>query len=126
MDTKTPQEIVAQKIQLLASFKEDIRCWLDEQYQPSNNIQLRSQIKRNVQRVRSIIMETSCFKLMPTMPPSATGGLVIRDYDPFNSILGGSHWEINFIPAIIDMIDETITVLESPKYLAKLLIKSQK
>lgn len=119
MNTKMPQEIVSQKIQLLSSFKEDIRCWFERQYQPSEVNQLRSQIKHNVQRVRSIIMETSCLRLMPTLPRSATGGLVIRDYDPFNNILGNSHFEVAFIPAIIDMIDESISVLESPKYLAK-------
>lgn len=122
MNTKTSSEIVSQKIKLLSSFKEDIRCWFEHKYQPSDTIQLRSQIKQNVQRVRSIIMETSCLKLMPTLPPSATGGLIIRDYDPFNSILGGSYFEANFIPAIIDMIDEAISVLESPRYLARLAV----
>ncbi len=122
MNPTTSSEIVSKKIKLLSSFREDIRCWFEQQYQPSDTIQLRSQIKQNVQRVKSIIMETSCLKLMPTIPPSATGGLIIRDYDPFNSILGSSHFEANFIPAIIEMIDEAITVLESPRYLAKLTV----
>jgi hypothetical protein len=126
MNTNTPQEIVSQKVQLLSSFKEDIRRWFDGQYQPSELPQLHSEIEQNVRGVRNIVMETSCLKLMPTLPPSVTRGLVIRDYDPFNSISGSPHDRVNFIPAIVDMIDEAIRVLESPRYLTKLLIKFPK
>lgn len=126
MDTNNPQEIVSQKIQLLSSFKEDIRCWFNGQYQPSDLPQLHDQIKQNVRLVRNIIMETSCLKLVSTIPSSVTRGLVIRDYDPFNSISGNPDKRVSFIPAIVDMIDEAITVLESPRYLAKLLINLNK
>jgi hypothetical protein len=116
MNSKTLQKKTSKKIQTLSLFKEDIRRWLDGQYNPLEIEQLRSQIKLNVQRVHSIVMETGSLKLMPTIPPSATGGLVIRDYDPFNNVLGNSYFGISFIPAIIEMIDEAIGVLESPKH----------
>jgi hypothetical protein len=126
MNTNTPQEIVSQKVQLLSSFKDDIRRWFDGHYQPSDLPQLHSQIGQNVRGVKNIVMETSCLKLMPTLPPSVTRGLVIRDYDPFNSISGGPQDRVHFIPAIVDMIDEAIGVLESPRYLTKLLINFNK
>jgi hypothetical protein len=66
-------------------------------------------------------METGSLRLMPTIPPSATRGLVIRDYNPFNNILGNLYYGVSFIPEIIEMIDEAIHVLESPGYLAKML-----
>jgi hypothetical protein len=115
MNSKTLQKKTSKKIQTLSLFKEDIRRWLDGQYNPLEIEQLRSQIKLNVQRVHNIVMETGSLRLMPTIPPSATGGLVIRDYDPFNNVLGNSYLGISFIPAIIEMIDEAIGVLESPK-----------
>lgn len=123
MDTTTPQEAVSQKIQLLSSFKQDIRRWLNGQYQPSDFPELQLQIRQNVRRVRNIVMETNCLKLISTIPTSVTRGLVIRDYDPFNSIADSSQPRVSFIPTIVDMIDEAIAVLESPKYLTKLLSK---
>ncbi|GAB4546562.1 MAG: hypothetical protein Tsb0014_41110 [Pleurocapsa sp.] len=121
MNTEMAQEIVAKKIKLLASFKEDILRCFDEGNQLSDFRQLRSQIQRQVQLVRNIIIETSCLRLMPTLPPSLTGGLIIRDRDPFQNILGNSQFETTFIPDIAEMIDDSISVLQSPKYLAKLL-----
>jgi hypothetical protein len=121
MNSKTFQKKTDKKIQVLSSFKENIERWINGQYSPLEVEELRSQIKLDVQGVRSIVMETGSLKLMPTIPPSATRGLIIRDYDPFNNILGNSGYGVSFIPAIIEMIDEAIDVLESPKYLAKLL-----
>jgi hypothetical protein len=125
MNSQTLQKKTSNKIQTLSLFKENISRWFNGQYNSSEIEQLRSQIKLNVQYVHSIVMETGSLRLMPTIPPSATGGLVIRDYDPFINILGNSGYGVSFIPAIIEMIDESIDVLKSPTYLGKLLTKLQ-
>ncbi len=48
------------------------------------------------------------------------GGFMIRNGNPFNFILESYHG-ISMIPTVIDMIDATIGVLESPEYLEHLV-----
>ena len=120
MNTHTPQKLVLDKINLLSSFKQDIYHWFNGQKDLLNAQQLRSQIKQNTGFVREIVTETRCLKLIPTLPPSLTGGIIIRDCDPFSDILGNSYGDVSNIPEVMAMIDEAITVLESPKYLARL------
>ncbi len=122
MNTQIPQEIAIEKIKMLASFKEDICRWTNRDYRASDVELLRSQIRQKVWHVRNIVVETNCLKLMPTKPPSITGGLLIRDYDPFTNVLETPCFGISFIPEIINMIDEAISVLKSPKYLTKLFV----
>lgn len=87
MDTKTPQEIASEKIQVLSSFQNDIRRWFDGQYAQSEVDELRSRINRTVRRVRSIVIETDCLKLITAAPPPAIGGLMLRNTDPFSNVL---------------------------------------
>jgi hypothetical protein len=124
MDTKTPQEIALERIQILSLFKEDIRRWFDGQYSQLEKDDLRSRINRAVRRIHKIVIETGCLKLITAAPPPAVGGLMLRDYDPFGNVLE-SYYGMSFIPAIVDMIDEAIGVLESPEYLEKLLERSE-
>ena len=121
MNNTMSPPIASEKIQLLSRFREDIRLWFDGQHHSLNIDRLRSQIKRNVRAVRSIVEETSCLKLISTTPPSI-GKLTVRDYDPFNSVLETPYYGVSFIPVIIEMIDEAIDVLESPRYTARLLV----
>ncbi len=120
MDTKTPQEIALEKIQVLSSFQNDIRRWFDGQYDQSEVDELRSRINRTVRRVHRIVRETDCLKLITVAPPPAIGGLMLRNTDPFSNVLE-TYYGMSFIPAIMDMIDEAIGVLENPEYLEKLL-----
>lgn len=120
MNTNKSQAIITHKIQLLSSFKEEIRYWFEGQNTPADLAQYDFEIKDRVKLVRSVIMETSCLKLMPTLPPALTGGLVIRDCDPFQSIFSNSYFEASFLAAILEMIDQAIAVLESPRYLTRM------
>ena len=120
MNIRTPQEIVAEKIRVLFAFQEDIRRWFDGAYDATEADELRSRINRTVRRVSEIVREAGCLKLFTIAPPPAVGGLVIRNANPFDSVLE-SYYGMSPIPSIIDMIDETVGVLESPEYLEKLL-----
>ena len=120
MDTHTSQKLVLDKINLLSSFRQDICYWLNGQKDLLNTKRLRSQIKQNTKFVREIVTETRCLKLIPTLPPSLTGGIIIRDCDPFSNILGNSYGNVSNIPEVIAMIDEAIAVLENPQYLARM------
>jgi hypothetical protein len=124
MNIRTPQEIIAEKIKVLFAFQEDIRRWFDGAYDATEADELRSRINRTVRRVNEIVREAGCLKLFTIAPPPAVGGLVIRNADPFDSVLE-IYYGMSPIPSIIDMIDETIGVIESPEYLEKLLERSQ-
>lgn len=124
MNALTPQELVAEKIQLLSLFKAKIRRWFNGEYGNESESELRSQINRSVQRVCKVVIETGCLKLMTIAPPPAVGGLIIRNANPFDNVLGDYHG-MSLIPAIEDMLDCAIGVLESPEYLEQLLEKSE-
>lgn len=123
MENKAYQEIVSEKITVLATFKQNICLWYDDHSGSSRTDLLRSQIKQNAIYVRSIIEETSCLKLI-SLTPVCLGKPTVRDYDPFNSVLNHTYIGVPCIPAIVEMIDEATGVLKSPRYLARLLASS--
>ena len=119
MNTKIPQETTLEKIQILSAFKKDITRWYYAHHDLSDVARLRCRIKQNIPNVRSIVKETNCLKLVAINPTSVVSRLIVRDYDPFNSVLETPYYNISFIPKIIEMIDEALEVLQSPRYLAK-------
>lgn len=119
MNTNKSQETILEKIDRLSAFKNNICRWYDGYYHLSEVEQLYSEVKQNTKLVREIVVETRCLKLISTIPSSLTGGMVIRDCDPFSNVLN-SVSNVSYIPVIVEMIDEAIAVLKSPRYLAKL------
>ncbi len=120
MNIKNYTEVISNKINVLNSFKEDILDWFYGNYDSSTVDELRSQINRSVKIVRDILLETECLSTITIAPPPAIGGLMIRNYDPFNNVLQ-NYYGRSFIPDIRDMIDQSIGVLESPEYIEKML-----
>ncbi|NJL88961.1 MAG: hypothetical protein HC916_03510 [Coleofasciculaceae cyanobacterium SM2_1_6] len=120
MDAPTLQKLITEKIQLLSSFKTNIRRWFHGEYDNESKSEIRSQINRSVQQVRKVILETGCLKLITIAPPPAIGGLIIHNLDPFNNVLE-NYYGRSKIPAVEDMIDSAIGVLESHDYLDHLL-----
>lgn len=121
MEDSTIQQLVSEKIQLLSSFKKNIRRWFDGNYSGEpEKTELRSQINRAVQRVQNIVSETGCLRLLTMSPPPAIGGLISQNINPFSNIWV-NYYGMSLIPDVADMVDATIGVLESPEYLEKLL-----
>lgn len=119
MNTNKSLETISEKIDRLSTFKENIcRCY-DGHYHLSEVEQLYSEVKQNTIPVREIVVETRCLKLTSTIPSSLTGGMVIRDCDPFVKVLN-SVSNVSYVPEIVEMIDDAIAVLGSPRYLARL------
>lgn len=111
MNSKKFQENAIEKLHLLSLFKQDLSYWYEGADSLDDSQQLRTRIRQNVNLVREIVAETYCLKLMPTNPQS-NKGLVVRDCDPFDKILNTPYYGVSFIPAIVEMIDETIAVLD--------------
>ena len=119
MNTNKSSEIVSEKIERLSIFKTNICRWYEGHYHSSEVELLHSQIEQNMEPVREIVIETRCLKLISTIPSSLTGGLVIKDCDPFSNVLN-SVSNVSYIPEVVEMIDEATAVLKSPRYWAKL------
>ena len=68
---------------------------------------VRSQINQAKTNVRRIIVEQGCLKLLTIAPPRMTGGMLIRNADPFDLIFDPPYTS-NMIPTILDMLDEAI------------------
>ena len=124
MSIETSQKIIDSKVKLLSLFKADIYRYCHEQDFAIDITKLNLRIKCNVKNVRSIVAETRCLKLFSTIPLSIRG-ITIRDRDPFDSIISNLSFD-NCLPVIVDMINSSISILESPEYLAKLHEKEKK
>jgi hypothetical protein len=115
------QASIRSDISLILEFKRDIQRWFDDlRENPVASAELRSKINRTMLKVESVIDKAGCMKLVTLTPPPMFGGFMIRNGNPFNFILESYHG-ISMIPTVIDMIDATIGVLESPEYLEHLV-----
>jgi hypothetical protein len=122
MDGNDIQSVIQDNITILAEFKQDIQRWFNDRRQAT--AELRSKINRNMRKVQGVIEAAGCMKLVSIGPPPMLGGYIIKNTNPFNFMFDGYH-NISTIPTVVDMIDETIGVLESPEYLEHLVKLSQ-
>ena len=102
---------IAEKIAHLSSFKADIQAHFDGN---SDGV-LRTRISRRMPRARELVREAGVMKTVTLSPPPAVGGLMVRNADPFEFILR-DYYGMSLIPAVSDMIEEAIGVLEDPDY----------
>jgi hypothetical protein len=58
MNALTPQELIAEKVQLLSLFKTKIRRWFNGEYGNESESELRSEINRSVQRVCKVVRDS--------------------------------------------------------------------
>lgn len=98
---------VGEKIELLKQFKEYLSQW-----EQNHDVRSRSEINQRLTWVRREVIEADCFKTLTIGPPPAVGGLIMRKVDPFNLIFNPPYLT-NMVPTVIDMIDQTIGVLNA-------------
>ncbi len=96
-----------EKIKKLEEFKTLLRNWLKK---PTSKV--RSLINQDLQWTRREVIEAGCLKTFTISPPSAIGGLIMQNIDPFNMAFE-EPYGISLIPKIVDMIDQTKGVLRS-------------
>lgn len=68
---------------------------------------LRSQITRQKNTVRQIVIEAKAHRTFTIGPPPAIGGLVLKNFDPFEYIFNPPYRH-SLVPDLIDMINEAI------------------
>jgi hypothetical protein len=111
----------SEKIAFLERFKADIRSHFDG----DSSDALRTRISRAMPRAKNILSEAGALKTVTLSPPPAIGGLVVRNGDPFSFILQ-DYYGMSMIPAVADMIEEGIGVLESPEYEKELVLSESR
>ena len=105
------------RTEMLEAFLEGLRAY--QQTQGSQREVLKSQINRLLQRVRGIVIEAGCMQLVTLEPPRMVGGAIHHDVDPIASMFH-SVYDYSFIPTVINIIEQTIGVVQAPGYMAKL------
>ncbi|HXA19690.1 MAG TPA: hypothetical protein VN380_22085 [Thermoanaerobaculia bacterium] len=99
---------VQDKIDRLKEFRANLYEWNN-----SADAETRSYINQNLSWIRREVLEAGRLHTFTVAPPPAVGGLIVRNLDPFSMIFSPPY-EINLIPSIVDMIDQTIGVLQEP------------
>ncbi len=85
---------------------------------------LRTEINRKKAFVMNVMRHAKTLKLYTVGPPSAVGGLVLNNLNPFDVIFDPPYGR-SIVPTLMDAIDETIGVIESnPDFNLELINKS--
>lgn len=77
--------------------------------------QFRSYVNRNLPAVRKAVEKAGCLKNFNIAPPSTVGGPIMQNIDPFDHIFD-SPYGLSLNDSIIDMIEQTLGVLESGEF----------
>jgi len=118
---------IQQRVSTLETFIEDLTAsyrartssghWHDEQAD-AESAALRSKINRSRRFVRDIVLEAGCMKAFTVIPPRTIGGAVRENIDPFETLFKEFYGH-SFVQDVIDMIEETIGVVQRPGYLER-------
>ncbi len=103
-DTISNQE----RINKLEEFKTLLREW-----GRSGDRKIRSKLNQSISSIKRDVLEAGCLKTMTIAPPPIIGGIIMRNVNPFDMVFDPPY-DVNLIPLIIDMIDETIGELNDP------------
>lgn len=101
-------EAKSKYISELEEFKKHLGEW--EYGNPT--YETRSQINKKIQNVRNLVFRAGALKTYTIAPPPMIGGMIMQNVDPFVMIFDPPYGQ-SFIPAIIDMIEVAIGVIES-------------
>jgi hypothetical protein len=113
-------EVAGEEIEFLAKFKKDILAEFHSNTVPKGEREdLRVRINRAIPRARELLLKAGTLKRMALAPPTAIGGMVVTNADPFDYILE-SYYGMSLTPAVANMIEQAIGVMESPSYLKRI------
>ena len=102
-----------EKIKQLDDFKQAVLEWSASYRNQARQNELRSYINQNKVWARQQVVEAKCLKTLTITPPPAVGGLIMSRVDPF-AMLFGAPYGMSMVNYVVDMVDETIGVLQVP------------
>lgn len=103
---------VDEKIKRLDDFKQAVLEWSASYRNEIRRNELRSYINQNKIWARQQVVEAKCLKTLMITPPPAVGGLIMRNVDPF-AMLFNAPYGMSMVNYVVDMVDETIGVLQT-------------
>lgn len=98
----------AKFISELEEFKSLLTVW---EYD-NRTVETRTQINKKLKNVRNLVLRAGTLRTFTISPPPMIGGMIMQNVDPFAMIFNPPYGE-SLIPTIIDMIDETVGVIET-------------
>ena len=105
------------RLVLLQQFRTSAKRWFNGDYKDNGREGLRSEINRDLIAVRQLVLDAGTMKLMTIGPPSAIGGMVVENADPFQNFFN-DFWGMSMIPAVLDCVEQAAGVyqhmLENP------------
>jgi len=104
---------IEEKVTRLEEFKQAVLDWSASYRDEERRAELRSYINQNKVWVRQEVIEARCFHTLTIGPPPAVGGLVMQNVDPF-AMLFDPPYGMSMVSQVVDMIDQTIGVLNTP------------
>ncbi len=105
--------IMDDKIQRLEEFINSLKEWKSSYQNEEKRSKIRSQINKIKPWVRQQVLEAKCLHTVTIAPPPAVGGLVMDNIDPFTMIFNAPYG-MSLISVIVDMVEQTIGVLNAP------------
>lgn len=108
---------ISERLDKLSSFRDSIHRFFRSTDQDEKEA-LRRAINLNRASVEREVLEAGQLRLITIAPPPAVGGLIMREINPFD-MLFDSPYGRSVIPAVIDMIDSTIGMMNSSDYQAQ-------
>lgn len=103
------QDELRGRIAILESFRKLLESWPGANGE--ENAQLRRAINRGVIATRTSVNGAGIFPRMDLAPPPATGGIFLRNLDPFDHLFTPVY-RISLVPAALDAIDQALGVYE--------------
>lgn len=95
-------------IKELEEFKNLLLIW----YHGEANGDTRSLINKKLRNTRNLVLRAGTLKTFTISPPPMIGGMIMQNVDPFAMIFDPPYGQ-SLIPALSDMIDEAIGVIET-------------
>ncbi len=95
-------------IKELEEFKNLLLIW----YHGEANGDTRSLINKKLRNARNLVLRAGTLKTFTISPPPMIGGMIMQNVDPFAMIFDPPYGQ-SLIPALSDMIDEAIGVIET-------------
>jgi len=96
-----------EKIRRLEEYRANVLEW-----RRTDDPAVRSYINQNIMWARREVIEAGCYVTLTIGPPPITGGLVMRNIDPFEMMFDPPYNK-DLVPVVVDMLDRAIGVLRS-------------
>lgn len=95
------------RIALLTEYRSALASWSHGERSEAT----RSYLNRSLVAVRQAVIDAGAGRRMTISPPTAVGGLVAQNIDPFENLFI-SFWGMSVVPAALDAIDQALGVYE--------------